>query len=224
MSTVLIVGASRGIGRELAGQYAADGARVIATHRKPDDAQVLRDLGARPLQLDVDNPESVAALGWHLDKERIDIALIVAGVYGPRTSDLTPPSETEFDAVMRTNVLAPMRLIPILSQSLAAARGRLAVLSSKMGSIGLTTTTSGWLYRASKAALNSVLKSASLELGAQGVVCVAFHPGWVRTDMGGSGADLDVRDSAASLRKVLAAINASHNGRFLNYDGVQLEW
>jgi NAD(P)-dependent dehydrogenase (short-subunit alcohol dehydrogenase family) len=224
MSTILIIGASRGIGREFARQYAADGSRVIATHRNPDDAKVLRDLGARPLQLDVDQAESVAGLGWHLDGERVDIALIVAGIYGPRTADLTPPSEAEFDAVMRTNLLAPMRLIPILSQSLAAAHGKLAVISSMMGSIGMAKSTAGWLYRASKAGLNSVLKSASLELGSQGVVCVAFNPGWVRTDMGGSGADLDVRDSVGHMRRVLAAVNASHNGRFLNYDGVQLEW
>ena len=224
MSTILIIGASRGIGREFARQYAADGSRVIATHRDPDDAKLLRDLGARPLQLDVDSGESIAGLGWNLDGERIDAALIVAGIYGPRTSDLTPPTDEEFAAVMRTNVLAPMRLIPILSQSLAAAHGKLAVISSLMGSIGLAKSTSGWLYRASKAGVNSVLKSASLELGSQGVVCVAFHPGWVRTDMGGSGAELDVRDSVAQMRRVLAAVNASHNGRFLNYDGAQLEW
>jgi len=224
MSTILIIGASRGIGREFTRQYAADGGRVIATHRRQEDAAALRQLGARPLHLDVDDAESVAGLGWHLDGERVDVALIVAGAYGPRTTDLTPPTDEEFSAVMRTNILAPMRLIPMLSQSLAAARGKLAVLSSRMGSIGSTRSTAGWLYRASKAGLNSVLKCASLELGSQGVVCVALHPGWVRTDMGGAGADLEVGDSVASMRRVLAAINASHNGRFLNYDGTQLEW
>jgi NAD(P)-dependent dehydrogenase (short-subunit alcohol dehydrogenase family) len=93
-----------------------------------------------------------------------------------------------------------------------------------MGSIAQTTHPSWWLYRASKAALNSVLKSASVELGPRGVVCMALHPGWVRTDMGGPQADLAVADSAASLRRVMAATNRSHNGRFLNYNGEQLEW
>ena len=224
MGTVLVVGASRGIGLEFVRQYVADGERVHATHRAPEDAAALRALGARPLRLDVADAESVAGLGWHLDGERIDIALLVAGVYGPHSSDLTPPSDLEFDTVMRTNVLAAMRLVAMLAQPLTAAKGKLVALSSRMGSIGLAQSTSGWLYRASKAALNSVLKSASLELGAQGAVCVAFHPGWVRTDMGGAGADLDVRDSVSSMRRVIAAINASHNGRFLNYDGAQLEW
>jgi NAD(P)-dependent dehydrogenase (short-subunit alcohol dehydrogenase family) len=125
---------------------------------------------------------------------------------------------------MHTNVLAPMRLIPLLSQAVGAARGKLAVISSRMGSTGLAQSPSGWLYRASKAALNNVLKVASLELGRQGVVCIAFHPGWVRTDMGGADADLDVQDSVASMRRVLAAVNSSHNGKFLNFDGTQLEW
>jgi NAD(P)-dependent dehydrogenase (short-subunit alcohol dehydrogenase family) len=85
-------------------------------------------------------------------------------------------------------------------------------------------STSGWLYRASKAALNSVMKSASNELGAQGIVCVALHPGWVRTDMGGAGADLDVADSVAGMRRVLAAADASMNGGFFNFDGERLPW
>ena len=93
-----------------------------------------------------------------------------------------------------------------------------------MGSVGLMTSSSGWLYRASKAALNAALKAASIELGPQGVACVAFHPGWVRTDMGGAGADLDVVESVTSMRRVLAAANASHNGKFLNYTGEQLAW
>jgi NAD(P)-dependent dehydrogenase (short-subunit alcohol dehydrogenase family) len=117
-----------------------------------------------------------------------------------------------------------MRLIPALAPSLAAARGTLAVLSSRMGSIGLAQSASGWLYRASKAALNSVMKSASCELGAQGIVCVALHPGWVRTDMGGAGADLDVGESVKALRRLLAAADSSMHGGFFNFDGERLPW
>jgi NAD(P)-dependent dehydrogenase (short-subunit alcohol dehydrogenase family) len=224
MPTVLIVGASRGIGLELARQYAADGARVIATHRKPEDAAKLRAIGARPLLLDVLDAGAVAGLGWQLDGETLDIAIVNAGVYGPRTSGLSAPTVDEFDAVMRTNVHAPMQLVALLAPQLAAARGKLAVISSKMGAIGTMSTASGWLYRASKAAVNAILRAASIELGAQGVVCMAFHPGWVRTDMGGPDADLDVGTSVAQLRRVIAAANASHNGKFLNYNGEQLSW
>jgi NAD(P)-dependent dehydrogenase (short-subunit alcohol dehydrogenase family) len=93
-----------------------------------------------------------------------------------------------------------------------------------MGSVSLMSSSAGWLYRASKAAVNAAVKAASLELGTRGVVCVAFHPGWVRTDMGGAGADIDAATSVSGMRRVLAAANASHNGKFLNYGGEQLSW
>jgi NAD(P)-dependent dehydrogenase (short-subunit alcohol dehydrogenase family) len=224
MSTVLVIGATRGIGLEFVRQYSADGARVIGTFRHAQDADKLRALGVRTLHLDALDPDSVAALGSHLDGQPIDIALLVAGVYGPDISDLTPPSREQFDTVMHTNVLTPMQLIPLLAQNLQAAQGKLAAISSRMGSIGLAADTQNWLYRASKAGLNSVVKSASIELGARGVVCMALSPGWVRTDMGGPSAQLDVRDSVTALRRVIAAANRSHNGRFLNYTGEQYEW
>ncbi|MCU0952350.1 MAG: SDR family oxidoreductase [Burkholderiaceae bacterium] len=224
MPTVLIVGASRGIGREFARQYAADGARVIATHRQPDDAAALRALGARPVALDVLDAGAIAGLGRQLDGDLIDLVIVNAGVYGPRSSGLQAPGADEFDAVMHTNVRAPMQLIAALAPQLAATRGKLVVISSAMGSLGRMASASGWLYRASKAALNVALRAASVELGPQGVTCMTFHPGWVKTDMGGAEADLAPAEAVASLRRVIAAANASHNGKFLNYTGEQLPW
>lgn len=90
--------------------------------------------------------------------------------------------------------------------------------------IGPRTGTAGWLYRASKAALNSVLKDISLVAGARGIASVAFHPGWVRTDMGGAGADIDVETSAAGIRRTLAVLDAAHSGCFLAYDGSEIPW
>jgi NAD(P)-dependent dehydrogenase (short-subunit alcohol dehydrogenase family) len=224
MSTCLIVGASRGIGRELARQYAADGDRVIATYRRAGDGVALGAFCARTIECDVLQAGSAARLDEQLAGESIDLALVVAGIAGPKSAHISAPARAEFDAVMHTNVLASMQLIPLLADRLAQAHGKLAVISSKMGSIGSATSASWWLYRASKAALNSVLKSASIELGGRGIVCMALHPGWVRTDLGGAGADLGVEQSAASMRRVIAAANRSHNGRFLNYNGEQLEW
>jgi len=224
VSTCLIVGASRGIGRELARQYAADGDRVIATYRKQSDGAALGAFCARTVALDLLQGDYAAALDQALAKESLDLAIIVAGVAGPRFEHISAPGQADFDTVMRTNVLAAMQLIPMLADRLASSHGKLAVISSKMGSIGNTTSAYSWLYRASKAALNSVLKSASIELGSRGVVCMALHPGWVRTDMGGKGADLSVEQSVTSMRRVIAAANRSHNGRFLNYNGEQLEW
>jgi NAD(P)-dependent dehydrogenase (short-subunit alcohol dehydrogenase family) len=145
-------------------------------------------------------------------------------VSGPRSSGITAVTQAQFDAVMHTNVLATMQLLPVLAPALENARGKLAVISSRMGSSTLMATPTSWLYRASKAALNSVLKAASLELGPKGVVCMAFHPGWVKTDMGGASADIDVQTSVNGLRRVIESANASHNGKFLNYTGEQFDW
>jgi NAD(P)-dependent dehydrogenase (short-subunit alcohol dehydrogenase family) len=222
MATALVIGASRGIGLELARQYRADGWRVIATARKPADCDALAALGAEPHVLDVNNVEAVAGLGWKLDGEHLDVAILNAGVYGPRHDGF--PAQADFDTVMHTNVLAAMRLLPILAPLVAAAQGKLAVLSSRMGSLSERHSPAGSLYRASKAALNSVLIDTSLTFGPQGATCVAFHPGWVRTDMGGPGADLDPADSARGIRATLATLPASPKAAFVNYDGQPIGW
>jgi NAD(P)-dependent dehydrogenase (short-subunit alcohol dehydrogenase family) len=220
----LIIGASRGIGLEFVRQYSGDGAKVLATYRRPEDAQPLRQLGANPIALDVCDDASVAATADRLTGSELDVAILNAGVYGPRTEAMAEPSAADFDAVFHTNVRATMLLLPLLAPALIRARGKLAVISSSMGSISRATSNAGWLYRASKAALNAVLKSASLELGPRGVVCMAFDPGWVRTDMGGPRATLEVTDSVAGMRRVVDAANDSFNGKFLKYTGEQLAW
>jgi len=224
MPTVLVIGASRGIGLEFARQYVADGARVIATARDDRGAAQLRELGAKPLRLDALDEAQVAGFGEQLKGESLDLAVYCAGVYGPRTTALAAPGGLDFDAVMHTNVRAPMQLMPQLAPLLAPTAGKLAVITSSMGSISRMSSTSGWLYRVSKAAANAALRCASLELGPQGIVCIAFHPGWVRTAMGGAGADVDAATSVTGMRCVLAAANASQNGKFLNYKGEQLAW
>lgn len=222
MNRILVIGASRGIGLELVRQYRADGDAVTATARDAAGAQRLRELGATVLMLDVADAASCAGLAWPVDGERFDIVVVNAGVYGPRTSGFETPTEADFDHVMHTNVLGPMRVLPQLVSALAPG-ARVAVLSSRMGSMGLRTASSGWLYRASKAALNSVLKDASLVLVGR-AVCVALHPGWVRTDMGGTGAELEVHRSVADIRRTLAGLTAAANGSFLNHDGTPLVW
>ena len=196
---------------------------VIGVRRAEDTAR-LRELGAKPLLLDVLDEAAVAQFGAQLHGEKLDVAIYNAGVYGPRTTAIAAPGGLDFDGVMHTNVRAPMQLIPQLVPSLAATGGKLALVSSRMGSISLMSSTSGWLYRVSKAAANAALRAASLELGPHGVVCVAFHPGWVRTEMGGASADIDAATSVAGIRRVLATANASQNGKFLNFNGEQLSW
>ncbi|GJJ02381.1 short-chain dehydrogenase/reductase [Duganella rhizosphaerae] len=222
MATALIIGASRGIGLELVRQYLADGWRVIATARKAEDIDALAAMGAEAHGLDVTNVEAVAGLGWKLDGEELNVAILNAGVYGPRHDGF--PLQTDFDTVMHTNVLAAMRLLPILAPIVCAVRGKLAVLSSKMGSLSERGNPTGSLYRASKAALNSVLIDTALSFGKQGATCVALHPGWVRTDMGGGDADLPVEESAAGIRATISGLPASEVAVYRNYDGAEIGW
>jgi NAD(P)-dependent dehydrogenase (short-subunit alcohol dehydrogenase family) len=222
MPTALILGASRGIGHELARQYLADGWRVIATARTGDDCDELAQLGAEPQQLDVTNVDSVAALGWKLDGERIDVAFLVAGVYGPRHDGF--PTQDDFDSVMHTNVLSALRLLPLVAPLVASNRGKLAVLSSRMSSLAGRTSNGSSVYRASKAALNSVLLDTAITFGPQGVTCVALHPGWVKTGIGGPGAPLSTEESARGLRATVLRLPESANGSFLDHDGSPIPW
>jgi NAD(P)-dependent dehydrogenase (short-subunit alcohol dehydrogenase family) len=223
MSQVLVIGASRGIGLEFVRQYAADGARVVASARDEPGLDRLGAAGAaQGLELDVTAAASAVGLARAIDGAAFDIVIYNAGVYGPRLSAPQAPAAADFDAVMHTNVLGAMRVLPQLAGALAPG-ARLAVISSRMGSIGLRSNGSGWLYRASKAALNSVLKDLSFAFDGQ-AVCAAFHPGWVKTDMGGAGADLTVGDSVAALRRAIAALTPKHHGGFFDHDGTPLAW
>jgi NAD(P)-dependent dehydrogenase (short-subunit alcohol dehydrogenase family) len=219
---VLIVGASRGIGLEFVRQYREAGDSVTATARSDEGLAALKALGATAIALDVAKTESASRLGWQIEGAAFDVVVVNAGVYGPSTSGLQPPTEADFNQVMHTNVLWPMRVIPQVADSLAPG-ARLAVLSSRMGSIGERMSTSGWLYRASKAAVNSVLKDASIALKGK-ATCISFHPGWVRTDMGGSGADIEVSESVNGMRRVIAGVKPADSGRFFNYDGSDIPW
>lgn len=222
MPTALIIGASRGIGYELALQYKTAGWRVLATARKSEDLAALQALGCEALALDVTDLNDCAGLGWHLDDEKIDVAILNAGLFGPRSAGLSSPDQEQFDAVMHTNVLAAMRILPMVLPLVENVGGKLAVISSSMASISERTSNSGWVYRASKAALNSVLKDVSLSTDR--AICVAMDPGWVKTDMGGADAEMTVDVSVAGIRQTLAALKPEDNGKYLQFNGAEHAW
>ena len=225
MSTVLLIGASRGIGHELARQYISDGWRVIATARSDESIANLKALGAQTLRLDVANPASNSGLAWQLDGEKIDLAIYVAGAMD-RASASTPPTRDSFDAVMHTNVMGAMQVIPQIVPMVQEAQGVIACISSVMGSLQDTTSGNAALYRVSKAALNMVVRCVQAET--PDVTVLAMHPGWVQTDMGGAQAPLTPEQSATSLRQTLEGIRTQdapqHRGAFLNHDGTPLPW
>jgi NAD(P)-dependent dehydrogenase (short-subunit alcohol dehydrogenase family) len=225
MKNVLLIGASRGIGFEMARQYIEDGWRVIATARSDEGIANLKTLGAQTLRLDVANPASNSGLAWQLDGEKIDLAIYVAGAMD-RASANTPPTRDSFDAVMHTNVMGAMQVIPQIVPMVQEAQGVIVCISSIMGSMQETTSGNAALYRVSKAALNMVVRCSQAEQ--PDITVLAIHPGWVQTDMGGPTAPLTTEHSASSLRQTLNHVleqrDPKHRGAFLNHDGSTLPW
>ena len=217
MSTVLVIGASRGLGLEFARQYVAAGDRVLATARDAAGRERLQALGVESvLGVDVANPASVSGLAWMLDGEKIDTALYVAGVMD-RGNALSPPTQEQFDRVMHTNVLGAMQALVQVAPLVEAAQGRFAFISSDLGRIGGVDSSHTWLYRVSKAALNMAVASARHDYPL--ATLVALSPGWVQTDMGGDQAPLTAPESVAAMRATLAKLTLAHSGQFLLRDG-----
>jgi NAD(P)-dependent dehydrogenase (short-subunit alcohol dehydrogenase family) len=216
MPTILVIGASRGIGFEFVRQYVADGARVIATARTDAALEQLRAAGAQPLRVDVADAASISALAWQLDGEKIDVALYVAGAF-PEGDARQPPTKDAFDQAMHTNVLGAMQAIPQVAPLVEAARGRFAFISSRMARIDGVESSRGWTYRVSKAALNMAVASAQLDY--PDALLVALSPGWVRTAMGGDAAPLTAEQSVTAMRRTIAALTPSQRGTFVDYDG-----
>jgi NAD(P)-dependent dehydrogenase (short-subunit alcohol dehydrogenase family) len=221
MPTALIIGASRGIGRELVRQYVADGWRVLATARDDAGLAQLQSMGVQALRVDVANPASVTSLAWLLDGEKLDLALYVAGVMD-RASASTPPTQDAFDRVMHTNVMGAMMAIPQIAPMVEEAGGVLACISSVMGSLQGTRSSDAALYRISKAALNMVVRTAQPEYPRARLV--AMHPGWVQTEMGGANATLTPEHAVTRMRQTLARLTPEQSGQFLSYDGSTIAW
>ena len=216
MAGILVLGASRGIGLEFVRQYRAAGDRVVATARNAEGIARIEGLGARALRLDVADPASISGLAWALHGDKFDVALYVAGVYSTAGAR-EPPSQQDFDVVMRTNVLGAMQAIPQVAPMVEAAGGRFVFITSGMAHIAGTSSSYGWLYRASKAALNMAVRAASHDYPR--AILVAMSPGWVKTDMGGPGAPLTAEQSVASMRGAIARLAPGDSGAFLDHDG-----
>jgi NAD(P)-dependent dehydrogenase (short-subunit alcohol dehydrogenase family) len=223
MPTALVIGASRGIGREFVRQLLAGRWQVFATARDDAALAALKAEGAKPLKLDVTQPDMLAGLGWQLDSVEMDLAIYVAGVYGaPHQDAKAPPTQNDFDALMHANVLGAMQAIPLIAPMVEAAAGKFIFISSGMGSIGEAESSYGWQYRVSKAALNMAVRSASYDY--PGAVMAVVCPGWVKTDMGGPGAALTVEESVSGLLRVIDTLGPADTGSFRNYTGRTLGW
>lgn len=221
--TVLITGASRGLGAELARIYAEDGWRVIACTRGALPAEG----GADRLPLDVADPASIDALGQALQGVAIDVLINNAGVRGD-TGGLSSLETEDFLEVMRVNALAPLLLTRALLPNLRAGERRVvANISSRAGSLAegtLDDDDGDYAYRCSKAALNMATVKLAQDLKGDGISVLSLHPGWVQTDMGGSDAVVSVAASAAGLRAIIDRADMAASGSFRAYDGRQVSW
>ncbi|NMM46636.1 SDR family oxidoreductase [Rhodospirillaceae bacterium KN72] len=220
MPTILITGASRGIGRRLAELYSAGGWEVISACRNPAGC----DPVGEPLALDVGDAGSIAAAAKALSGRSIDVLWNNAGIYIDKGQALKDLRAEDWLESFRINTIAPIMLCRALLENVAASGLRkLAFTTSKMGSVALNSG-GAYEYRSSKAALNMAVSSLAQELAPRGIRTVVLHPGWVRTDMGGAGADIDTTQSAAGMKSVVDGLAAGQTGQFFNYDGKELPW
>jgi NAD(P)-dependent dehydrogenase (short-subunit alcohol dehydrogenase family) len=224
ISTYLITGANRGIGLELSRQLRAAGQRVIATARRPEDAGELAALDVRLEELDVTNPGSVSSLVDRLAGEPIDVLINNAG-YGVKDVDLASLDIESLAVFFQVNSLGSLRVTKALLPNLRSGERKIvAQMTSKMGSIADNSSGGAYGYRASKAALNAIHQSLAIDLAGEGFTCVALHPGWVRTEMGGAAAPLDVTESTVGLLRILEGLAPGDSGAFLDFDGNTIPW
>ncbi|HEX8307779.1 MAG TPA: SDR family oxidoreductase [Allosphingosinicella sp.] len=222
MPRVLVTGAGRGIGLELARQYAGEGWDVIATVREPAKAQELAALGVRVEALDMRDLAALAAFPERLGSEPLDLFVANAGISKAKWIRTAEDAEAWQD-VHLVNSVAPTLLAEVLVSLVEAAGGRMAAISSRMGSID--DSSGGYVgYRASKAALNAAWRALALGWRERPVTLVLLHPGWVQTDMGGPQAPLSVEESVAGMRAVIAGLGRSESGAFVDYRGAPIPW
>ena len=217
MSTVMIIGASRGIGLEVARQYAAAGWRVHATTRTPAQPGALGALGGEVVlhALDVRHTPQIETLAQAVATEGIDVLLHNAGVSG---------RGMEPEEVRAINAEAPIRVAQALLPTVTRSREKKIVLvTSQLGARRGHTGSLG-LYGDSKAALNDAFRSHAPAWGRSGLIAIVLHPGWVRTDMGGAGAPLAVEDSVRGIRRVIARLTPADHGRFWTWEGREHPW
>lgn len=229
--TILITGANRGLGLEFCREYLAAGWRVIATCRSPALAKELALLAAQYPDLkietlDVADFAQITALSERLSAETIDVLLNNAGVYGDREAQSFGSLDyQEWADTFVINTMAPVKMAEAFLPQLQRGQDKLiASVSSLMGSISDNTSGGSLIYRSSKAALNAVMKSLALDLQARSIGVLILHPGWVKTDMGGKNALIEVEESVSGMREQIQAFTLAQSGSFVRYDGGLVAW
>jgi len=223
-STWVVTAANRGLGLEFARQLAGRGERVIATARDVDAATELATLGLEVHGLDVADPASVERFADAIDGVPIDVLINNAGV-GVRSTSFDQLDFAEMESFFAVNTVGTLRVTRALLPGLRAGSARkIANITSRMGSIGDNSSGAAYSYRASKAALNMVTRSLAIDLRSDDIICAVLHPGWVQTDMGGSGAPTTVQESISGMLAVIDGLTAADSGEFFAFTGERVPW
>jgi NAD(P)-dependent dehydrogenase (short-subunit alcohol dehydrogenase family) len=226
MPTILISGANRGIGLELARQYAEDGWAVLGTARDVAAADELAGLGpqVKVLPLDVVDPCSLEALGQELEGMPIDVLIANAGISGNLKARPEEVALDDFIEVMAVNTFAPLALAARLKPNILAGERKLVTaMSSLMSSIGRNDWGTQYSYRASKTGLNAVWSALALEWAQDGICCTLLRPGLVATRMTGF-TGITAQESVTGMKAVIARLTLSDSGRIIGYDGQDVPW
>jgi NAD(P)-dependent dehydrogenase (short-subunit alcohol dehydrogenase family) len=219
MPTVLITGANRGIGLELARQYLADGWDLALLARQTSDE--LRQLGLSIESIDLRDLEAVERFGRDYIGP-LDLLIANAGTMEPEETE-TAEDARAWVEMLTVNTVAPYLLAKALLPRVAAARGKLIALSSGMGSIG--ESSGGYApYRTSKAALNMAWHSLAIEARPLGIVAAVLDPGWVQTRMGGPNATTPPEQSVGDMRRLIERLGPNESGGFFKRDGSRHAW
>jgi len=226
--SLLLIGASRGLGYAMAEEYLRLGWNVVATARKRSgsrlDALAATSDGRLEIEMvDINDPEQVTALRARLGSRQFDLLFVNAGVKNDDRETIADVSTDEFVRVLVTNALSPMRVIEAL-QDLVPATGTIGVMSSGQGSVANNLSGSYEVYRASKAALNTLMRSFAARHAGDPRAIVLMAPGWVRTDMGGPKARLGVEESIPNLVRTVNAQEGNAGLQYLDYLGRIVPW
>lgn len=225
LKQALIIGASRGLGLGLVQRLKEDGWAVTATVRDTGKADALRALGdVRIEQLDMDDAQAVSALHQRLEGQVFDLLFVNAGIKGPVNQTPGSAPAHEVAQLFLTNSVAPISLAQHFTYNLRTDTGVLALMSSGLGSVASPDAPELALYKASKAALNSLTNTYVSQLGEHKLTVLSLHPGWVKTDMGGEDAQIDAATSTRGLVEVINAYSGKGGHYFLDYQGNPIPW
>jgi NAD(P)-dependent dehydrogenase (short-subunit alcohol dehydrogenase family) len=231
METILITGANRGIGLELTRQYLKNQTRVLAACRTPEAAQSLSELKQtnpellRIYPLEVTDEHSVKTLAEALHNAAIDVLINNAGISGGEKQDIPEMDYSRWALTLAVNTISPFRVTVAMLDNLRRSRKpRIITLSSQLGSMLRPTSTGNYAYRSSKAGVNKVMQGLAVDLRSENIIVCPVHPGWVQTDMGGSKADLTVKESASGLIRLIDRLELSDSGHFLKWNGEEHPW